>query len=144
MRGSPESGLGESRVYYFAYASNLNRGQMSQRCPDSQPRFLATLPNYRIIFTGWSRNWHGGVASIKPTKGEKVIGAIYEVAESCLAKLDMHEGPKYRRKPITVFTGLGETLEAITYIMREQSEESQPSPEYLAVIQQGYKDWGIV
>lgn len=35
-------------------------------------------------------------------------------------------------------------MEAITYIMREQSEETQPSEEYLAVIKQGYKDWGIV
>jgi hypothetical protein len=38
----------------------------------------------------------------------------------------------------------GERVEAIAYIMREQSEETRPSPEYLAVIQQGYQDWGIV
>jgi len=34
-------------------------------------------------------------------------------------------------------------VEAITYIKREQSEKTQPSQEYLAVIRQGYKDWGI-
>ena len=131
-------------MYYFAYASNLNRRQMSERCPDSKLTFIATLPNHKLIFAGWIRKWHGGTASIKPTKGEKVIGAVYEVSERCLAKLDMHEGSKYRRKPVTVFTEFGEPMEAITYIMREQSEETQPSEEYLAVIKQGYKDWGIV
>jgi len=133
-----------NRVYYFAYASNLNRRQMSERCPDSKPKFIATLPNHKLIFAGWTRKWRGGAASIKPTKGEKVIGAVYEVSESCLAKLDECEGSKYRRRPVTIFTEFGESVEAVTYIMREQSEEEQPSQEYLTVIQQGYKDWGIV
>ena len=131
-------------MHYFAYASNLNRRQMSERCPGSQPKFTATLPNHQLIFAGWSRNWHGGVASIKLTKGEKVIGAVYEVSEGCLAKLDTYEGAKYERRSKTVFTELGEAVEVVTYIMREQSEVTKPSPEYIAVIQQGYRDWGIV
>lgn len=131
-------------MYYFAYASNLNRGQMSERCPDSKPKFTATLPNHTLIFAGWVRKWHGGTASIKPTKGEEVLGAVYEVSESCLSKLDMYEESRYRRKPVVVFTEFGEPVEALTYIMREQSEETRPSQKYLAVIQQGYRDWGIV
>ena len=131
-------------MYYFAYASNLNRRQMSERCPGSQPKFTATLPNHQLIFTGWSRNWHGGVASIKISKGDKVIGAVYEVSEGCLSKLDMYEGPKYERRSKTVFTDLGDAVEVVTYITREQSEETKPSKEYLAVIQQGYRDWGII
>lgn len=43
-----------------------------------------------------------------------------------------------------VFTEDGDPVEAVTYIIREQLEETRPSPEYVAVIQQGYKDWGIV
>jgi gamma-glutamylcyclotransferase (GGCT)/AIG2-like uncharacterized protein YtfP len=117
---------------------------MSERCPDSKPKFIATLPNHTLIFAGWVRKWHSGTASIKLIKGEKVLGAVYEVSESCLAKLDMYEDSKYRRKTVIVFTEFGEPVEAITYIMRELSEETQPSQEYLAVIQQGYKDWGIV
>ena len=42
-------------MYYFAYASNLNRRQMRERCPDSQAKFVATLRNYKLVFTGWSR-----------------------------------------------------------------------------------------
>lgn len=133
-------------MYYFAYASNLSRKQMSERCPDAQPKFVATLPNHKLIFAGWSRKWRAGVASIKLCKGEKVIGAIYEISERCLSSLDKHEGypTTYTRMNIIVFTDLGDPVEAVTYVKVEQSEETQPLQQYLAIIQQGYKDWGIV
>lgn len=133
-------------MYYFAYASNLNRKQMAERCPDGKPKFIATLPNYKLIFTGWSRQRQGGVASIKPVRGEKVIGAVYEISDRDLRLLDKHEGypTTYNRMKVTVWTETGEPVEAVTYIKIEQSEETQPSREYLAVIQQGYRDWELV
>ena len=132
-------------MYYFAYATNLSRKQMSERCPNAQPKSIATLPNYKLIFAGpWSRKWRGGTASIKPFQGDKVIGAVYEISEGDLRRLDKYEGTTYRRLNKRVVTESGDWVEAITYIKAEQSEETQPSPEYLAIIQQGYKDWGIV
>ena len=74
-------------MYYFAYGSNLNKKQMMERCPDSKPVFTATLPNYKLVFAGWSRQWRGGVASIKSFRGDRVRGAIYEVSEQCLRQL---------------------------------------------------------
>jgi gamma-glutamylcyclotransferase len=133
-------------MYYFAYASNLNREQMSERCPDAKPRFTATLPNFKLIFTGWSRKWRGGVASIKPLRGEKVMGAVYEISERDLRFLDRDEGyPNiYNRREVVVFPEDGEAVKAVTYIKVEQSEETKPSLEYVTGIQQGYKDWGII
>jgi len=129
-------------VYYFAYGSTLNRKQMLERCPDSKPIFVATLPNYKLVFVGWSRQWRGGVASIKPFRGEKVLGAIYEVSEECLRRLDKYES-SYNRMNITVFDEDSEPIEAVTYIKAVQPEETKPSEEYLAVIRQGYKDWRL-
>ena len=129
-------------MYYFAYASNLSKKHMQARCPDSQPKFTATLPNFKLVFTGWSREWRGGKASIKSFRGEKVRGAIYEVSEVCLRKLDRYE-PGYTRLNITVFDEDNEPHQAITYIKSGQLEESLPSQEYGAVIRQGYRDWGI-
>jgi len=133
-------------MYYFAYGSNLNKKQMLERCPDSKPMFIATLHNYKLVFTGWSRQWRGGVASIKPFRGERVIGAIYEVSDRDLRRLDSYEGypSKYNRFNITVFDEDGEPIKAMTYIKSGQLEETQPSKEYLSLIQQGYRDWGIV
>ena len=130
-------------MYYFAYASNLNKKQMHKRCPDSQPKFVATLPNYKLVFTGWSREWRGGKAAIKSFRGEKVQGAVYEVSEICLRQLDRYE-PGYTRMNVTVFTEDNEPIEAVTYIKSGQLEESLPSQEYGEVIRQGYRDWGIV
>jgi cation transport regulator ChaC len=133
-------------MYYFAYATNLSRQQMAERCPEAKPKFIATLPNYKLIFAGWSRKWRGGVASIKPFRGEKVIGAIYEISERDLRLLDKHEGypATYNRIDIVAFNEDGEPVKAVTYIKVEQSEEIKPSREYVAIIQQGYRDWRIV
>jgi len=119
---------------------------MQERCPDAKPKFTATLPNHKLIFTGWSRSWHGGVASIRPLRGEKVAGAVYEISERDLRLLDKYEGyPNiYNRREVVVFSEDGEPIKAVTYIKIEQSEETKPSPEYIATIQQGYREWGIV
>jgi gamma-glutamylcyclotransferase (GGCT)/AIG2-like uncharacterized protein YtfP len=130
-------------MYYFAYASNLNRNQMKERCPDSKPLFTATLPNYKLVFEGWSRQWRGGYANIRLFKGEKVRGAVYEVTEQCLRRLDKFESP-YKRFKVTVFDEDREAIEAIAYIKTEQTESTKPSQEYLATIQQGFKDWRLI
>ncbi len=136
---------GES-VYYFAYGSNLNKKQMLEHCPDSRPMFVATLPNYKLVFVGWSRQWRGGVATIKPLRGEKVLGAIYEVSDRDLRRLDSYEGypANYSRLKVTVFDEDNEAVEAMTHTKAGLLEETQPSKEYLALIQQGYRDWEIV
>jgi len=133
-------------MYYFAYGSNLNKKQMLERCPDSKPMFIVTLHNYKLVFVGWSRQWRGGVASIKPFRGERVLGAIYEVSDRDLRRLDSYEAHpgNYTRFNITVFDEDGEPIKAITYIKSGQLEETQPSKEYLSLIQQGCRDWRIV
>ena len=89
---------------YFAYGPDLSRRYMQECCPDSKPRFEATLPNYKLVFLGWSRKWRGGVASIKLSRGDKVLGAIYEISDIDLARLDRFEGcpDNYNRLKITV------------------------------------------
>ena len=132
-------------MHYFAYASNLSKKQMRERCLDNKPLFIATLPNYKLVFAGWSRQWRGGVASIKPFRGQRVRGAIYEISEQCLRRLDKYEGcpGHYNQLKVTVFDEASGPIEAVTYIKAGPLEETQPSKEYLAVIQQGYRDWRL-
>jgi gamma-glutamylcyclotransferase len=132
-------------MYYFAYASNLNRKQMGERAPDSKPKFIATLPNFKLTFTARASR-QGGVASIMPHRGEKVLGAVYEISERDLKRLDGYESYPtiYDRRKVIVWTETNEAVEAITYIKIDQSRELKPAPDYLATIQQGYRDWQIV
>lgn len=130
---------------YFAYGSNLSKKQMLSRCPDAKPKFQAVLPNYKLIFTGWSREWKGGTASIKPVRGEKVTGAVYEISEKDMRRLDRYEDypNTYNHINILVLKEDGTASNAFTYIKRSQSDETKPSAEYLAMIRQGYRDWTI-
>ncbi|MDP2920433.1 MAG: gamma-glutamylcyclotransferase family protein [Dehalococcoidia bacterium] len=130
---------------YFAYGSNLDKQQMRQRCPDAKPRFSVVLPHYKLAFTGWSREWKGGTATIKPVRGEKVAGAVYDIPEKDLQRLNRYEDypTTYNRVNVLVLTDDGQAIKAFTYVKRNPGDESKPSPEYLAVIRQGYRDWGI-
>ena len=131
-------------LYYFAYASNLNRKQMAERAPSSKPKCIATLPNFKLIFAT-SQNRGYGVATIRPFKGEKVVGAVYEISDSDMKRLDRYEGypTSYDRRKVLVFTETNAPGEAITYIKNDQSQLAQPSTEYVAIIKQGYRDWQI-
>ena len=133
-------------MYYFAYGSNLNKKQMKERCPDSVPKQTAVLPNYKVVFVGWSRQLRGGEISLKFSRGDKVRGGLYEISEKDLRRLDALEGfpNNSNRLNVTVFDVDDEPIQAITYMKAGQKEETKPSPEYLATIQQGYRDWHLV
>ncbi len=130
-------------MYYFAYGTNLNQKQMLECCPNSKPRFTVTLHNYRLVFVGWSRRWRGGIASIRQFRGGKVRGAVYEVSEEDLKRLDRYESGDYQRLNVRVNDEDGELIEAIAHIRTQPAEDTKPSPEYLSIIQQGYKEWRL-
>ena len=133
-------------LLYFAYGLDLNKKEMKGRAPESRPRVTAVLPNYRICFMGWSRQWKGGIATIRGLKGSRVAGGVYEISEKDLRRLDSLEGypRESTRVNVTVFTEDGDALKVLTYVKAGQAEETKPSPEYLSVIQAGYREWGIV
>ena len=135
----------ETQMYYFAYASDLSLKQMSELCPDAKPGFTAVLPNYKTVFAGWSRKWRGGIATIRVSQGARVRGAVYEISQRCLLSLDKQvDYPRtYDRMTVKVITADDEFVDAVTYIMVRQSEETKPSQDYVDVMRQGYKDWRI-
>jgi gamma-glutamylcyclotransferase len=79
-------------------------------------------------------------------QGSKVPGAVYEISDKDLNRLDKYEGfpNDYNRIKVIVFDEDGTAMEAVTYFKTGQAEENQPSKEYASIIYQGYKEWGIV
>jgi len=61
-----------------------------------------------------------------------------------MEKLGRYEGDEYGTSRVTVFPDTGAAIEAVTFVRKMQKEEGKPSPEYLAVIKQGYTDWGLL
>lgn len=119
---------------------------MAERVPGAKACFAATLPNYRLVFSGYSRVWRGGTASIHASRGDKVLGGVYEITEQEMARLDKHEGYpiEYTHITVTVYRDMGGPVQAMTYVRPRQAIETKPSAEYLAHIRQGYLDWGLV
>lgn len=132
-------------MYYFAYATDLNRKSLARICPNSKSLFKAVLPNFKLIFTGWSRKTRGGTASVKPYQGEKVPGAVYELSDIDLQKLDreMNSPTERIRTTALVLGEEGDSLKATFYVNKVQSEETPPSRDYLTEIQQGYREWKL-
>jgi hypothetical protein len=96
------------------------------------------------VFSGWSRAWRGAVATIQQSRGDRVLGGLYELTEQDMERLARYEGEEYGTTRVMVFRDTGEAVEAATFVRKRQGEEGKPSPEYLAVIKQGYSDWGLI
>jgi gamma-glutamylcyclotransferase (GGCT)/AIG2-like uncharacterized protein YtfP len=130
-------------MYYFAYNINLDRKHMALRCPDAMPKYSAILPNYRLIFAGWSRELKSSIATIKRQSNQKVLGGIYEISAADIKLLDKMEGyPGISdRIKVSVWAGSDIPLEAETYILKNQSQEVLPSKEYLALLHKSLNDW---
>ncbi len=132
-------------MYFFAYDDNLSKKVMAARCPEAKPVSPATLPNYKLVFSGWSRQWHGATAAIMSTRGERVRGAVYEISEADRRRLDRAMECPARRKPlpVTVFDPDDSSLTAFTYLPAGPLSAATPGAAYLEVLRQGLKDWGL-
>ena len=137
---------GNAGWLYFAYGSNLNRAQVAARCPLAQPVGPLVLKDYRLKFAGEGSRWWGpgGVATIVPSPGSMVQGALYRLGPGEDSSLDRYEGiatGRYRRAEDMIAVA-GEP--ALVYVGTELlGEENWPSAMYLETIRQGYRDWGL-
>jgi gamma-glutamylcyclotransferase (GGCT)/AIG2-like uncharacterized protein YtfP len=147
-------------ILYFAYGSNLSLEQMRERI-GSKPKVIsgAYLENHRLGFTLYSKlTWKGGVADIVPEAGSKVWGAIYELTEEQLDKIDHYEGYKKGRNPkenfynqmhVEVVDKKGVKQSCLTYQATVEDEKRRkylyhrPSEKYYEVIRKGGEDHGL-
>ena len=129
---------------YFAYGSNINLGQMEQRCPAARPVCPVILDDYELRFRGNGGGY--GVATIAPKKGGHVAGLLWELTPACERALDYYEGyPRlYGKEPVTVRDRAGQAYTVMAYVMRERYwEPAMPSSSYYIGILEGYRENGL-
>jgi gamma-glutamylcyclotransferase len=105
-------------LLYFAYGSNLHPLRLRERVPSSRCLALAELAGYQLRFHKSGRdgsgkcNAHGARGG-----GERVLGAIYELAGRDKPRLDKAEnlGAGYNETQLYVWGG-GSSRGAFTYI----------------------------
>ena len=97
---------------FFLYGDNLNPTQLKRRAPEHRFLMLATLPEHTIRFSRWSSQWRCGLATVAPSPGEKVWGAVFELTEEDLKLMDKFEDDvpqgAFRHIQVTVATEAGE------------------------------------
>lgn len=132
-------------VLYFAYGSNLDEGQMLERCPGAKTMGHATLPNHALTFGGFSHKWSGAVASVRRAPGEQVDGVLYRLPADELATLDRLEGHPhaYVRETRFVLTRDSRRLATVYVQPAETFEPWAPQPKYFAVLAREYARRGF-
>jgi hypothetical protein len=128
--------------YYLAYGSNLNKTQMSLRCPDAKPFGRVLIEDHELTFRGNSSGW--GVANIEPKAGCTVQAGLWYISQKDEASLDMYEGYPhlYTKKELDVICD-GQVVRAMVYVMKRNLRFSKPSEGYLKTIEDGYADFGF-
>ncbi len=135
-----------TRVLYFAYGSNLDDAQMRERCANARVLGRATLPNYALVFGGFSHRWGGAVASVVRAKGACVEGLLYELGNVDLRELDRFEGHPfaYERVIRWVRDESGGRRRVMTYLQPEDGFEAWTPPlGYFIVLWHAYSRLGF-
>lgn len=130
-----------TRKIYLAYGSNLNKEQMSHRCPEAIAIGATELKDYRLAFRGSPLS---AVATVEPCNGSSVPVALWSISAADERALDLYEGfPRlYVKVPLQVEIK-GEKVTAMAYVMTPGHALGRPSWCYLNIILQGYRDFRI-
>ena len=129
-----------SKIFYFAYGSNLNHHQMKNiRCFRSRYLKAFYLKDYKLIFCHPNKLNKFGYANIIKKRGSKVPGAIWEITKKHEEILDRYEGfPDIYQKE---YFYLNEK-KIMFYIMNKYIFKDPPKS-YIDTINKGYEDCNI-
>lgn len=103
---------------YFAYGSNLLKKRIHINNPSAEFIGIGRLEGHQLDFIKYSENWRGSSATIVPTEGAHVWGAVWKLSKNDLPSLDKQEGVDtnwYFPKIVKVSTPDNEKVECRTY-----------------------------
>ena len=86
-------------IFYFAYGSTLDCGQMRSSCPSTQFTCRAVLKDHSLAFTRLSTSRQCGVADAVQQPGQDVWGVVHQIDEKDLPSMDRAESFRPERKP---------------------------------------------
>ena len=124
-------------IKYYAYGSNMDLAQITDRigrCPQREP---GTLRGYVLRFNkqAWKKPGQA-FANIEESKGEAAPGILYDITEAELEIIDGYESVKfdhYERHSVLVETSAGEVVQAVAHVACEGriQEGLLPTRKYL-------------
>ncbi len=133
--------MNDTDIWYFAYGSNLNTGQMMTRIGEWPACKRAVAKGYRLAFNVQSRRWGGLAANLVKTNnaGDVVYGVIYRIPKEKLAVLTQYEGVEPTDIEIEA-DGVREKGKA--FVFTTSKEPGRPPDTYLEVMLAGLRQHG--
>jgi hypothetical protein len=120
---------------YAAYGSNLDPGQMRERCPHSPSRGTGWLEGWRLTFGGEDLGWEGSLATVVEDPWSRVFVLLYDVPtqdEAALDEIEFATTGLYNKIRVRAQTLDGTQL-AWLYVL-DGYEGGLPSARYLGVM----------
>lgn len=131
-------------MLFFAYGSLLNQNRLREVCATAIPLEVAKIPHHSLCFTGHSRAWGGGTATIGLSPGRNLWGALYEVdaaGRRAIERSGEEDGYVWSFTPVELAEG--ELLTPGMLVKVRGLERSAPSQAYLDVLRSGWQQWGL-
>lgn len=126
---------------YVAYGSNLNKQQMSERCPGAKFIGAGLIHDYELQFKGLHS---AAFATIAQKQGANVPVGVWEIQDTDEWSLDIYEGyPRHYFKEMVSVALEETTVNAMVYVMNHNAKFGIPSVHYYGVIKDGYRDCGL-
>jgi cation transport regulator ChaC len=131
----------KEEIWYFAYGSNLNIGQMINRVGEFTGVKKANLKEYKLVFNVNSKRWGGLAANLRYTGNpeDETPGVIYRLIKEKISVLNIYEGVE--PSDITV-EAEGQKITAKVYLFNSSRPSGQPPTSYLNVITEGLRQHG--
>ena len=135
-----------STTLYFAYTANISPARLQELIPDAEFRFIAHLPETRLVFPVKDAEWDGGLPSVVPEAGNTVWGAVFELPSKELSALNSAEEGE-SRIPSESFKAVdreGRSHRVLTHVHPNGTgAEHTPSRSYMAIVVEGARHWGL-
>jgi gamma-glutamylcyclotransferase (GGCT)/AIG2-like uncharacterized protein YtfP len=142
------------RLLYFAYGSNMDPAQMRQRCPSARFVAVAKLPDHRLAFTRYAKDRGCGTCDGVPEAGKDIWGAVFEISDAELERMDESEGYRPGR-PLSENSYVREQREAYRdgkkddpllvwlYFANRQPNPPLPNTAYKRQLVEGARFWRL-
>jgi gamma-glutamylcyclotransferase len=122
--------------------------RLSAVAPEAQFRFIAHLPETKLVFPLSNGKWSGALPSVTPEPGNTVWGAVFEIPASRVSAIDAAELSEGRR-PTHSFQAVdreGKRHEVLTHVHDPAASNGStvdPSRDYMGLIVAGGRHWGL-
>lgn len=122
---------------------------MEEVAPGAKFQFIAHLPEWGLEFPIANESWGGALPAIMPESGSTVWGAVYDVPDTDMDRLNEVEAAEQRlAKTIEAMDRTGRRHQVLAHLLDGEPSHngngmSRPSPEYLKLMVDGSRHWSL-